>query len=112
MEERVRAKSPILERKIQKIGRNEKELGGKSTKLGSTSETGRKSYGNERGHRDKVNKEDIYKKHEYKEKYRDIDWRGDVKYKGNIEERVKHGRDKDERHSDKERKRYQDRNMR
>ena len=107
VEERVREKSPTLERKIQKVGRDEKELGGKSTKLGNTSETDRKSFGNERGYRDKVNKEDVYKKHEYKEKYGDIDRRGD-KYK------VKHGRDKDERHNDEgtDRKRYQDRNRR
>jgi hypothetical protein len=113
-EREPRERSPSIERKNRKIERNEKELGGRSKKLGNTSEIDRKSYGNERDYRNKMNTVHTYEKHEYREKVRDTDRRGDPKYKGNNEERIKHRRDKDERCSDKdtERKRYHDRSRR
>ena len=112
VEERVRARSPGLESKNWKIGGDDKDLGGRTKKLGNTSEMerDRKRYGNERGYSDRMNLDD-HRKHEYKERDRDTDRREDVKYKGNIKERMKHRGD-NERGMDTERKRYESRNRR
>jgi hypothetical protein len=105
-----RARSPSAER--WKIGRDDKELGGRTKTLGNTSEMDRdrKRYRDERSYRDRMNV-DSYRRHDYKEKDRETDMREDVKYKGNIEERMKYRRDNERgRDKDTERRRYEDRN--
>lgn len=106
-----RARSPSAER--WKIGRDDKELGGRTKTLGNTSEMDRdrKRYRDERSYRDRMNV-DSYRRHDYKEKDRETDMREDVKYKGNIEERMKYRRDNERGRDrqDTERRRYEDRN--